>query len=88
MRKTAKQLLSEYGPVAVAVYFTIFFAVLAGFWAAVRFGWRPESAAGSVGAFGAAYIATKLTQPLRIVATVALTPLVARVYERVRGRPN
>jgi hypothetical protein len=87
VRKTVKQLLSEYGPVAVAVYFAIFFAVLAGFWAAVRFGWRPASAAGNVGAFGAAYIATKLTQPLRIVATIALTPLVARVYERVRGRP-
>jgi hypothetical protein len=37
-----------------------------------------------VGSFTAAYIATKLTQPLRIAATLALTPLVARAYERLR----
>jgi hypothetical protein len=85
VRKKIGELLTEYGPVAAVVYFTIFFAVLFGFWAGIRLGWRPASAAGSVGALGAAYVATKLTQPLRILATVALTPLVARVYERVRG---
>ena len=86
MRKTVQHLLTEYGTVAVVVYFTIFFAVLAGFWAALRFGWRPESAAGTAGTLAAAYVATKLTQPLRIAATIALTPLVARVYERARKR--
>jgi hypothetical protein len=89
MRKTVQHLLTEYGAVAVVVYFTIFFAVLFGFWAAIRFGWRPSSAAGSVGTWTAAYIATKLTQPLRIAATLALTPLVAKGYERLRpGRPT
>jgi hypothetical protein len=88
MRKTVQHLLTEYGTVAVVVYFTIFFAVLFGFWAAIRFGWRPSSMAGSAGAWTAAYIATKLTQPIRIAATVALTPLVAKGYERLRpSRP-
>ena len=86
MRKTARELLAEYGAVAVVVYFAIFFAVLFGFWAAVRFGWRPASLGGSVGTFAAAYIATKVTQPVRIAATLALTPFVARAYERVTGR--
>ena len=86
MRKTLKHILTEYGAVAAVVYFAIFFAVLGGFWLAIRAGWRPESAAGSVGAFTAAYLATKLTQPLRIAATLLLTPLVAKGYERVRGR--
>ena len=86
MRKTVQELLAQYGAVAVVVYFTIFFAVLFGFWAAIRLGWRPESVAGSVGTFGAAYLATKLTQPLRIAATLALTPLAAKVYARVRRR--
>jgi hypothetical protein len=85
VKKTAQKLLAEYGTVAVVVYFTIFFAVLFGFWAAIRFGWRPSSAMGSAGAWTAAYIATKLTQPIRIAATVALTPLVAKGYERLRG---
>ena len=86
MRKTIQHLLAEYGAVAVVIYFTIFFGVLFGFWAAIRMGWQPSGATGNVGTFTAAYIATKLTQPIRIGATVLLTPVVARVYERVTGR--
>ena len=86
MKKTVQKLLAEYGTVAVIVYFTIFFAVLAGFWLAIRFGWRPTSAAGTAGTFAAAYIATKLTQPIRIAATIVVTPVVANLYERMRGR--
>ena len=86
LKKTVQNLLAEYGTVAVIVYFTIFFAVLGGFWLAIRFGWRPTSAAGTAGTFAAAYIATKLTQPIRIAATLVVTPLVAKLYERARGR--
>lgn len=84
MRRTLKQIATEYGGVAVAVYLTIFTVVLLGFWAAIHFGWKPQSAGGNVGSFTAAYIATKLTQPLRIAATLALTPLVAKGWERIR----
>lgn len=87
MRKTINHLLTEYGAVAVVVYFAIFFAVLAGFWLAIHFGWRTHSAAGTAGTLAAAYVATKLTQPLRIAATLVLTPAVARFYERLRGLP-
>lgn len=87
MRKTFKHILAEYGAVAVVVYFAIFFAVLGGFWLAIRTGWRPASAVGSAGAFTAAYLATKVTQPLRIAATLFLTPFVAKGYERVTGKP-
>ena len=86
MKKTVQNLLAEYGAVAVVVYFAIFFAVLFGFWAAISFGWKPSSAAGNVGVWTAAYIATKITQPFRIVATLAVTPLVAKIYERIRGK--
>ena len=80
-------MLAEYGRIAVVVYLTIFAAVLGGFWMAIRLGWQPANAVGNVGAFTAAYLATKVTQPFRIAATLGVTPLVARVYERVRGRP-
>jgi hypothetical protein len=83
VRKTLKQVLAEYGSVALFVYMAIFLVVLAGIWAAIHLGWQPESATGNVGTFTAAYIATKLTQPLRIAATLALTPLAAKGYERV-----
>jgi hypothetical protein len=86
VRKTLQQVLAEYGTTALVVYLVIFFLVLFGFWTAIQLGWQPESAAGSVGSFTAAYIATKLTQPLRIGATLLLTPLVARVFERLRPR--
>ena len=86
MKKTVQKLLAEYGTVALIVYFTIFFAVLGGFWLAIRFGWRPTSAAGNVGTLAAAYIAAKVTQPIRIAATLVITPIVARIYERVRGK--
>jgi hypothetical protein len=86
VKKTVQNLLAEYGTVALIVYFTIFFATLGGFWLAIRFGWRPSSTAGSVGTLAAAYIATKLTQPIRIGATLVVTPFVAKLYERVRGR--
>jgi hypothetical protein len=88
VRKTLKNLLVEYGATAIVVYLAIFFVVLFGFWAAIRFGWEPSGAMANVGAFTAAYLATKLTQPLRIIATLAVTPLVARVVDRmVKRRP-
>jgi hypothetical protein len=86
MAKDPKKLIAEYGTTALVVYLVIFAAVLAGFWLAIRTGWRPESTAGNAGTLAAAYVATKVTQPLRIAGTLALTPLVARVYERFRGR--
>ena len=86
MRKTLKNLALEYGAVAVVVYLVIFTLVMVGFWAAIRSGWTPTGAMANAGAWTAAYLATKVTQPLRIVATVAITPVVARVYERVTRR--
>jgi len=76
VRRTLKQIAAEYGAVAVVVYLAIFAVVLLGSWAAIHLGWKPASAGGRVGSFTAAYIATKLTQPLRIAATLALTPIV------------
>ena|SRR5437762_10505752 len=81
-----KEILVEYGAVAVVVYFTLFFVVWFGFWAAIRLGWEPTSAAGETGAWVASYLATKVTQPLRILVTLAITPFLAKLYERVTGR--
>ena len=85
VRKSLKDILAEYGTVALVVYLTIFVLTLAGFWMAIRFGWRTESTAGTAGTLAAAYVATKLSQPLRIGLTLVLTPLLARLYERLRG---
>lgn len=88
VQKTLQRILSEYGPIALVVYLGIFFVVLAGAWAAIHFGWRPESVAGNVGTFTAAYLATKVTQPARIGLTLILTPLVARVHGKFVRTPR
>lgn len=86
MRKTLKAVLAEYGTTALVLYLVIFAVVLGVSYLAISAGWAPKSAVGRTGTFAAAYIVTKLTQVFRIAATVALTPVVARLYERMRGR--
>ena len=88
MRKTLKQFAVEYGSLFVFVYLAIFTVVLVGFWAAIKFGWSTDSAAANVGAWTAAYLATKITQPVRIVASVAVTPMLGRFYDRIFKRKD
>lgn len=81
-----KELLAEYGPVAAGTYFAIFGVVLAGFAFTVsqgiELGGMDLGEVQGASVLGAAYVATKLTQPLRIGATLVLTPLVAAVLRR------
>ena len=84
MRKTLKNILAEYGAIAVVLYLTIFFVVFIGAYFAISLGWAPKSVAGSAGAWTAAYIVTKLTQPLRIAGTVVLTTFLGRLWDRRR----
>ena len=80
-----KVLLEEYGSTALATYFAIFAIVLAGFAVAIQQGVQVESAQGSAGVLFGAWVATKATQPLRIAATLVLTPLLARLLKKSVG---
>jgi hypothetical protein len=80
--KKIKELIEVYGAVAIATWFVIFGLVWGGFALAITFGFEPDSVAGGTGIALAAYLATQATKPLRAVATLALTPLVARVFRR------
>ncbi len=82
MRKTLKNIFAEYGAIAVVVYLSIFFIVLIGAWLGIRLGWAPGGVAGAAGTWTAAYIVTKITQPLRIGATVLLTTFLGRLWDR------
>jgi hypothetical protein len=86
MRKTLKQILAEYGVIAVVLYLSIFTAVFVGSYFAIRLGWTPGTTVGNAGAWTAAYIVTKITQPLRIAATVVLTTFLGRMWERRRKK--
>ena len=87
MKARWQKLAAEYGPIAVVVYFSIFFSVWGGFAAAIHMGFDIESAGGNAGTWTAAYIATKVTQPLRIAATLVITPIVARFLRRNKSAP-
>jgi len=88
LKDRLKHLMVEYGSLAIWVYFAIFLLVLVGFAIAIQSGVKVESAAGTAGVWGAAWVSTKLTQPLRILATLVLTPFVMRVARRIKGRSH
>lgn len=85
-REKLKALLTEYGRTAIWTYVVIWLLVLAGFAFAISAGFKPTTTGGEAGVLFSAWAATKLTQPLRIAATLALTPAVAAVVRRVRGK--
>jgi hypothetical protein len=87
-RAKLKELLEEYGRVALYTYVVIWLAVLAGFVVAISLGFRDAGAAEGAGVLLSAWVATKLTQPLRIAATLGLTPLVAAVLRKWKRPPS
>lgn len=86
MKAKLERLASEYGPVALATYLVIFVVVLVGFATAIKLGMNVEGAAGNASVVGGAWLATKLTQPLRIGATLVLTPIIAKLKQRWQVR--
>lgn len=82
LKERLKTLMIEYGQWALVIYLAIFAVVLVGFVLAIRMGFEVEGAGATAGTWAAAYVATKVVQPLRIMATLALTPLVVRFIPR------
>ena len=83
-REKLKTLLEDYGRVAIYTYVVIWLTVLAGFIIAISAGFDVASKTGGAGVLLSAWVATKLTQPLRIAGTLAATPLIAAALKRWR----
>ena len=75
-------LTDEYGAVALGVWMTLFIGTIAASYSAIKLGFQVDTTAGSASTLAAAYGFTLLTKPARAVATLALTPLVARLTRR------
>ncbi len=91
-KRTLKQRLkahfAEYGRVAIWTYLTLSILTIIGFSIAIGAGVEPSSASGVFGVIGAGWVAAKATMPLRILATLGLTPLVSAVLlRRKKNRP-
>lgn len=83
-RRRYEALVEEYGGVAIGTYFALFFGTWFAFWVAVRSGFEAADAA-TMGTVGLAWALTKATQPIRIGATLVLTPLAVRLRRRLTG---
>jgi hypothetical protein len=82
-----KKLYEKYGKVAVYTYLALSLSAIAGFSIAIGFGMDAETTGGVLGAIGAGWVAAKATMPLRILATLGLTPLIAAlVAKRKKAR--
>jgi hypothetical protein len=79
-----KTLVKESGAIVLWVYFGLFGLVLVSTALALRLGVKLEGVAGAAGTWGAAYLFTKLTQPVRIAITLAITPAIAAFSRRFR----
>ena len=88
LKERMSDLLAEYGKVALWVYLTLSLAAIAGFSIAIGMGVVPSSTTGVLGVIGAGWLAAKATMPLRILATLGLTPIVASLIRRRRVRPD
>ncbi|RYZ09786.1 MAG: hypothetical protein EOO73_02580 [Myxococcales bacterium] len=83
-REKLKALLEEYGRVAIWTYLVIWLTVLAGFAIAISAGMNVSTTTGGAGVLLSAWVATKLTQPLRIAGTLAATPVIASLLKKYR----
>ena len=82
LKSKIKGLVEEYGPIALVVYLTIFGLTVLGFFVAISAGWDTDTSGGLTAKFFAVWAATKLTQPIRIAATFAITPIVAKWWHK------
>ena len=77
-----KAKLEEYGPLLLYVYLSMSVLVFSGAVLALKLGLEIGGTAGTAGTLLGAWGFLKLTQPVRVPAALALTPLVARLLRR------
>jgi hypothetical protein len=79
--------MAEYGKIALYTYLALSLSAIVGFSIAIGIGVSPSDATGVLGVIGAGWLAAKATMPLRILATLGLTPLIAALLKRRKPKP-
>jgi hypothetical protein len=87
MKARLEKLLAEYGKVALITYLVLSVLAIVGFSVAIAAGTNPTSATGLFGVIAAGWLAAKATVLLRILATLAITPLLAALIRRLSKKP-
>src|ERR1051325_5199722 len=78
LKQRLTTLFEDYGKVAIITYFT-----LSGL--AIWIGAEPSSATGVLGVLFAGWALAKATMPVRILITLAVTPVIGTLVRRRRG---
>lgn len=86
LKQRLKAHFAEYGRVAIYTYLAISLLTITGFSIAIGMGVTPSTATGVFGVIGAGWVAAKATMPLRILATLALTPVISALLARRKAR--
>ena len=73
-----KDLIAEYGPLALGIYLTTSFLVGIPALIAIAWGFEIDSAGEKAASLDAVWVVLKVTQPFRIAGTALLTPVVGR----------
>lgn len=81
-----QQVLVEYGAIGIIVLLSLSALTYLGFAFAFMAGFEVEGAGETAGALGAAAAGWALTKPIRIPLAIVLTPVVAAVWHRLRGK--
>jgi hypothetical protein len=82
VKQKLTQLMNEYGRIAIGVYLATMVVSLVGAVVAIKSGFDVEGVAEGAGMLAATWVLYKVMNPLRVVVTLALTPLVARLIRR------
>jgi hypothetical protein len=82
------QVKAEYGKIAIWTYLTLWVLVLGAFFLAIKSGVDVDGAGEASSALFGAWLAAKVTQPVRIAATIVLTPMVAKMLRKDSTQPT
>ncbi len=86
LKERLKTIVKDYPKIAIITYLSLSAIAIAGFSIAIGIGAEPSTATGVLGVIGAGWLAAKVTVPLRILATLGLTPPIAALLQKFRPR--
>jgi hypothetical protein len=82
LKERLKAHFAQYGWIAIYTYLVLSLLTIIGFTIAIGAGVAPSTSTGVIGTIIAGWAAAKVTMPLRILATLAITPLIAVLLQR------
>lgn len=86
LKQRLAAVMQDYPKVALYTYLTLSLTAIIGFSLAIGLGFQPSNSSGVIGTIIAGWAAAKLTLPIRAIATIALTPVIAAVLAKRKAK--